>query len=144
MYRLVALKCREISKSLNPLLAILNDETFSVGNRDELAPPASFSITTVSEFRSRPMCDLSLLRSRTMTRMAQEPIFLGQTGSRLARETFLIGSAEPHQNLQFFMFFSPLSSQIFFWVDQKKIQGRPKKISCQKIDEELFLELRKK
>ena len=41
MYRLDALKCREISKSLSDLLALLNDETFSVGNRDELASPAS-------------------------------------------------------------------------------------------------------
>ena len=43
VYRLEALKCREISKSLSVLIALLNDETFSVGNRDELAPPASFA-----------------------------------------------------------------------------------------------------
>ena len=41
LYRLEALKCRKISKSLRSLLVLLNDETFSVGNRDELAPPAS-------------------------------------------------------------------------------------------------------
>ena len=41
MYRLEALTCREISKSLTDVIAFLNDETFSVGNRDELAPPAS-------------------------------------------------------------------------------------------------------
>ena len=41
LYRLEALKCREISKSLSDLINLLNDEIFSVGNRDELAPPAS-------------------------------------------------------------------------------------------------------